>query len=378
MATWGMISVFCTFFVAIGASFDRLLTYKWKAKIHLKLISWWNKLDETPAPDLFIRTINWLIRNLDALAQRKLRAFLSLLLFCFTSVWIANVLGIFTKDPSETVSVNVDLTGIVPDFFDLLEGPHIFVFFTVLFFDVILFLITNQILRQFQKGRPLRNFLVFLVYGFSTVLLMINCFSAFITVQFFAINNSVIGMKWEYAASKAAELEAFNYYYEHDSEWRSRFEKDGATKLSKNATVVDFSIVNSYWTNLKKTPNALWQALTEGRGLWDTSYKVKIIDPSQKKQIKYERMESFHLERSFFFICGSLTLPVFSLILVQIFLIAAKSVLETLRRIIMYFLDLSTEPAPQKFAPGTLIGVVFALLLATGNLFADLISRIWK
>ena len=345
--------------IAIGVAIDKLIPLRHKQKLQLAMIRWWNRLDETPIPDYPKLLASWVVIRVERLSRKP---WLPLIVYSAISILFLSAAGLhFGKEAADPTFVDLRLPEMAyplkdPNIFDRMPLPHVTVLMVVFIFDFANLLLTVKSLKFIRKSNATRSLLILLVNLLTTTALAAVCFASVMHVEDFILNHNFVGEKFERQIRARGEVAIFNYHSGHLPELRG-------LKVSTNAVVTRYRLNNSFWGNLRQTPDVFWR-LIRGDAIvyWTNSISTAFRDKGL--DLEWTHSTAFHLDRPILLLSGTVYYPCLMLVIGLVFMLVAKLVLSVVRFAIMYFCDLASEVVnPKDCAPATLLGTVLALLI---------------
>lgn len=348
MLTWKAIAIIAGALAACGATFDTFLLHRQKKSLLLFLLSYWNKLDETRYRNLAKSLSSWVIYKFDHLFPGS---FLSLraLLFWTIASWLltsaASVIG-FTIDPDPAASVPL---------------PLFPTYIANWFFDLATIAITLKVIKIIKEHSPIVGFFSLLADAAIAIVLAILCLTTTLWLNNIARNLVLPGT----GETRSYLTEAFKHRN------MDVLKSGGFTEKMKVNNIIELSFAKS----LKDSTNLFLAAAQGRRYVATTKLNYKVTEGPLRRE--YVEIFSGKMFVAWILIPNTVILPTLFFLFLLIIILISKMVLDGHRRIMLHFLELATQDDPdidpKGFKPGTLIGIVLALLAT----IAKSVSELW-
>ena len=149
MATWTIIASIAFLCISLGNAFDKLVMLnRHKNSIHLKMLAWWNALDETNISDLPRLMAGWIIKMFKPVFRWNVFSW-KMIIFCFFFSWVLT-----------TISAPI---GFFIGNKELMIGLPYFNYYMVNFpFDFIIIVVTIKILLKVKNY----NYRLSIIYNY--------------------------------------------------------------------------------------------------------------------------------------------------------------------------------------------------------------------
>ena len=135
MLTWKTVAAATALLVFIGGSLDRLIAIRYKGRLHLAMIRWWDRLEKTSIPDYPPLLASWILKKWDIIQKNPWRTFI---LYCVGSwAFISLAFVLVVNNPiGFEIPMPEQVKNIEPyTWFDSVELPHALVYLSLLPFD---------------------------------------------------------------------------------------------------------------------------------------------------------------------------------------------------------------------------------------------------
>jgi hypothetical protein len=231
---------------------------------------WWNRLDETKIPNYLQLLSLWINTRAENLFNKNhIRTVVIYLLigwFFLTAAYFIQNIAPFPNDKNfVAVTPSNQEQNLKPQgFFDKLELPHALCFIPLFISDSLTIMLTLAMLRKLKRSRKFLNTLAIIILNIAvTTVLAIVCFTSVIYADEFAVNHDLIGMHYGHKEEELAEINAYNYFASHKmlNVWFGP-QKIDPIQFSTNTTVIYFREGNSWLTDVKQTPLAIFTFFT--------------------------------------------------------------------------------------------------------------------
>ena len=260
MFTWLTTIGVAAAFAAVGAYVDKLISIRHKAKLHLAMHRWWNRLDETKIPDFLVLIATSLSTRFEKILRNKhWRAIVGCSLVCCFFLFVAAFLDQKFSLPHEEEFIQFAKSP--RDWIDKL--PHALSFVVVFVFDFLTAIITLASLRVLKQSQKVQTVILMIALQIVVIsILAVSCFASFIFASDFAVNHNLIGMQNERSERLLEAVQAFNYYASHQLITKEDFQSNPAVSsvplLSTNTVVTYYHHGNSWVKDLEQTPPVLF------------------------------------------------------------------------------------------------------------------------
>ena len=377
MFTWKTILAISVALAGCGAAIDRLISLRHKTRLHLLLIKWWHRLDETRIPDFPKLLAGWLTSAFGRASKRKYgRTMILYLVLYIGFVSLASISSLPAFD-SRILTLSFEVpsdTLITPNFFDELPVPHALSYLAVLPFDLIMIAATLYVLRLIGRSPWYVSTGAVCLHLVLSVIIAILTFAAALHAHEFALYRNLLGMRSAFRTLQVAEPFWFNLVEStNNSQWKEYVKTNALPQsLSTNAIAILLSRRSSYWHDIRQTPGVMMDLIHGEIPIWKGILDVKIQD--RGNILSYTREDGNRLGPSSLLLAGTIFYPALLILALLLAMLLSKGFLVLFRQGTMYFFDLSTEKSPENFAPGTLLGIVAGLIAAIADCAVDIIK----
>lgn len=369
MLTWKTVAVATGLLVFMGGSIDRLIAIRYKSRLHLAMIRWWDRLEKTSIPDYPPLLASWILRRWNVVQKNPWRTFILYCIGSWVLISLASVLlvcdYIGTKIP-----IPEEIKNIKPyTWFDTVELPHVLVYSSLLPFDCLTIIATVKTLRLLKKSHVMFNLLAIVLNFLAAVILAVFCFAAVFHATEFAADHNLVGLQSAHRSDELGSIARFNY------EASQSPEKYKNTILSSNTIVLSYRS-EGYFKALGHSYYNLTKLVTGEATDWHEKTYVTFLDGNNRVDWAWDSHST--ISRAALMMTGTVFYPTVALILILFVMIVGRALLFASRQFAMYFLDLSTESNAKGFAPATLLGVTISIVFVLLKCVMELAALFWK
>jgi hypothetical protein len=358
MLSWQSIIAVFIALAASGASFDKMVPLRHKKRLHSWMIGVWLRLDSKRIPDLPSVFAAWLLRRWESHTKGRLWR---LVVEYAVVGWAVLSLGAFAlnlahgNQDSITISSPLPANYHAPTFIEAVPLFHVLAYAAMVPFDLLIIIVTVWGLKIWVKGRLVFKLLATVVCTCATLILGVLCFSSIGYASGFAFNHDMIGMSYARQLEGMNSIAQFNYFSKHNSKETKNLQLSTNVVVTSVAAKCDF-------VGLTKQGAITLGRLVLGRKAPETS-EVSIQFRDGIVSGHFSIISTSNQSKCALLLTGTVFFPALVILCALLGMIIAKVLLGVGRFSALYFIDLSTEPADNDFAPGTLLGIVFSILL---------------
>ncbi len=388
-------------FPIIGAFVDKMLLARQKGTLHLLMVQWWNRLDDTKLPDLH----RFIAKNTRKALRGAFRYNYSKLRKIFILVLVS---WVFTSSAA-LIALYLDSTSLIVSESPQINLPIFTVYIVNLVFDVLAISITYYFLSVIELKSYVISIVVIILHIILSIILILACYTSLLFASTYAFNHSWLGTGVGNTLNRSSFVEdrkfmvIYKYYaikfYKNepilDENKEDYIHKNEVTeKLILNKLGMEWDELISqtlYHSTIKEYYNyrtiwkKFWGDITgKKRDYRSTIYFNTIFRLNEKIPISIKQMKvgcttsQLGPSRSFPFMASTVFFPTLIYLLFLLFVVIAKVILSCMKFSIMHFLEVTTEQDPlanpKSFIPGTMIGLVFGIIAVIINLLLELIK----